>query len=139
MKLSEKGRFRPPPVLEGPAQSVSQAVQSWPNIIAATHWFLFDRRHVDGADFYVGEEELGHIHLDGEIHLSLTPDLAAFLVEHRVANPFQWDDGWVAYRVRTQREAQHGEWLMRLGYDRINGTATPALKRRIKSRAMQPA
>ena len=54
--------------LKGPAQSVSAEIQSWPGIIAATHWFLYDRTQVDGADFYVGEKELGHIHLDGELH-----------------------------------------------------------------------
>src|SRR6516165_1298489 len=69
MKLADKGRIKPPPALKGAAQLVSQEIQSWPGIVAATHWFLYDRTQVDGADFYVGERELGHIHLDGEFHL----------------------------------------------------------------------
>src|SRR4029078_10122012 len=57
MRLESKGEIRPPPTLKGPAQSVSREIQSWPRIIAATHWFLYDRTQVDGADFYVGEKE----------------------------------------------------------------------------------
>src|SRR5262249_1401967 len=55
MKLADKGPIKPPPALKGPAQLVSQEIQSGPGIVAATHWFLYDRTKVDGADFYVGE------------------------------------------------------------------------------------
>ena len=40
MKLADKGPIKPPPVLKGPAQLVSLEIQSWPDIVAATHWFL---------------------------------------------------------------------------------------------------
>src|SRR5258707_1086401 len=75
MRLETKGEIRPPPKLKGLAQSVSLEIKSWPGVIAATHWFLYDRTQVDGADFYVGEKELGHIHLDGELHLGVTAGL----------------------------------------------------------------
>src|SRR6516225_9306789 len=106
MKLADKGPIKPPPALKGAAQLVSQEIQSWPGIVAATHWFLYDRTQVDGADFYVGERELGHIHLDGEIHLGATRTLAAMLIEHDLADPFEWGDAWVQYPL--SRRGPHG-------------------------------
>ncbi|HMI96688.1 MAG TPA: luciferase family protein, partial [Micropepsaceae bacterium] len=89
MRLETKGEIRPPPKLKGPAQSVSLEIQSWPGVIAATHWFLYDRVQVDCADFYVGEKELGHIHLDGELHLAVTAGLRRQLIEAGRAAAFR--------------------------------------------------
>jgi hypothetical protein len=139
MKLADKGPIKPPPILKGPAQLVSQEIQSWPGIIAATHWFLHDQTQVDGADFYVGERELGHIHLDGEIHLSATRMLAAILIEHGLADRFEWGDAWVQYRIRTKADIDHAVWLFRLAYDRLTGTSTATLRQRVadfRARAM---
>ena len=131
MKLADKGPIKPPPALKGPAQLVSQEIQSWPGIVAATHWFLYDRTQVDGADFYVGERELGHIHLDGEIHLGATRTLAAMLIEHDLADPFEWGDAWVQYPICKKADVGHAVWLFRLGYDRLNGTGIARLRQRV--------
>ena len=111
MKLADKGPIKPPPALKGPAQLVSQEIQSWPGIVAATHWFLYDRTQVDGADFYVGERELGHIHLDGEIHLGATRTLAAMLIEHDLADPFEWGDAWVQYPICKKADVGHADFV----------------------------
>jgi hypothetical protein len=105
MKLTDKGDIRPPPILTGPAQRVSGEIQSWPKIVAATHWYLHDRTQVDGADFYVGERELGHIHLDGEIHLGTTKALRDVLIEQRLAEPFEWHEAWVQFSIRSNQTA----------------------------------
>ena len=131
MKLADKGRIKPPPALKGPAQLVSQEIQSWPGIVAATHWFLYDRTQVDGADFYVGERELGHIHLDGEIHLGATRTLAAMLIENDLADPFEWGDAWVQYPICKKADVGHAVWLFRLSYDRLNGTGIARLRQRV--------
>ena len=73
MKLEQKGVIQSLPILPGPAEATSRSVQSWSGVIAATHWHLYRREQVDGADFYVGAEELGHLHLDGEAHLATSP------------------------------------------------------------------
>ena len=75
-----KGPLAPPPVLGGPAQAVADAVAAWPEVEASTHWRFNDPTRVDGIDFYVGPHELGHIHLDGSIHLATTPELGAEMV-----------------------------------------------------------
>ena len=62
MKLADKGKFLPPPALDKYPRMVRAEIQQWKNIIAATHWSLYNNTKVDGADFYVGDEELGHIH-----------------------------------------------------------------------------
>jgi Family of unknown function (DUF5519) len=138
VKLADKGPIKPPPLLKGPAQSVSREIQSWPGIVAATHWFLHDRTQVDGADFYAGDRELGHIHLGGEIHLGLTRTLGATLIERGLAHPFEWHDAWVQYPIRTKADIAHALWLFRLGYDRLTGTDIATLRRRVLGYSVPP-
>ena len=64
MKLEEKGKIIPPPVLSKFSEIVSQEIQTWEGIISATHWEIWNRNKANGADFYFGELELGHIHLE---------------------------------------------------------------------------
>ena len=97
MKLSEKGPLAPAPALGAVLEPVSQAIQGWPGIVAAAHWDLFRVGEVvDGTDFYVGEEELGHLHRNGEAHLATSPALGQALVAGGWARPLRW--GGAAYR-----------------------------------------
>ena len=73
-----KGPIAPPPVLTGPLQAVVDRVAAWDGIETTVHWSL-DHSSVDGVDFYLGEEELGHLHLDGSIHLATPPALGEAL------------------------------------------------------------
>lgn len=125
MKLSAKGRRAPPPVLDAPFQGLSEEVQSWPGIVAATHWHLSRSGQVDGADFYRGDEELGHIHLDGEVHLATSPAIARALVGAGAAQPFPWAGAgeWVTFRMRAEADVRHAERLMRMAYDYLGGTS----------------
>ena len=72
MKLSLKGRFSTRPTLPEHAEDVAKELASWPDMHARTHWLLGDETEVDGADFYLGEEELGHLHLGGQAHVATT-------------------------------------------------------------------
>ena len=131
MRLESKGEIRRPPRLKGPAQSVSSEIQSWPGVITATHWFLHDHTQVDGVDFYVGEKELGHIHLDGELHLCVTVGLRRRLIEAGLAEALPWADDCVQAAISNRLEARNAVWLFRLAYDRLRGTPIPDLRRRI--------
>ena len=95
-----KGPVAPPPVLDGALQVVVDAVSAWPGISTTVHWYLFDQSRVDGVDFYLGEEELGHLHLDGSIHLATPSGLGRALVAEGAARPFRWQPGWVEAQVR---------------------------------------
>ena len=132
MKLQDKGPTITPPVLDGWAQNVSLEIQSWPDIISATHWRFGDPTQVDGADFYAGEHELGHIHLDGEIHLVVPQRLAKRLVDAKLAQKFRWGADWVQFPINSAASAQHATWLFQISYDCINGRSELDLIQRIE-------
>ena len=132
LPLAAKGQFAPPPVLDQRMQALSVSIQSWPGVIAATHWHLNRPDEVNGADFYVGADELGHIHLDGEVHLATSVALRAALVAEGLARPFPYYRSWVETSIRSQKEACHAEWLFRLNYDRLRGAPIETLLATIK-------
>jgi len=117
-----KGPFAPPPVLGGPVQAVANAIAAWPDVEATTHWHLNDQTRVDGIDFYVGPDELGHIHLDGAIHLSTTPELGAVLVAEGLGKPFPWASGWTMAKIK-QLDVGAAVELFRRNYDRLRPAA----------------
>ncbi len=113
-----KGPLVPAPVLGGSIQAVADAVASWPEIEASTHWHLNDGSRVDGIDFYVGADELGHIHLDGSIHLATTPELGAKMVAEGLGRPFPWARGWTLARI-DRLGVDGAVALFRRNYDRL--------------------
>ena len=113
-----KGPLAPPPVLGGSVQAVADAVAGWPDIEATTHWHLNDQSRIDGIDFYVGADELGHIHLDGSIHLATTPDLGAEMVAEGLGRPFPWAHGWTLARI-DRLGVDGAVALFRRNYDRL--------------------
>jgi hypothetical protein len=62
----------------------------FPEVEATTHWRFDQPNRVDGIDFYVGSDELGHIHLNGSIHLATSPRLCSELVAEGLGRPFEW-------------------------------------------------
>ena len=111
-------------MLDASFQALSEEVQSCPDIVAATHWNFSRNSQVDGADFYRGEEELGHIHLDGEIYLATSLAIARALIGAKLAQPFPWAGAgeWVTYRIRSRADVRHAERRSRLAYDYLGGT-----------------
>ena len=113
-----KGPLAPPPVLRSDLQAVVEAVRAWPEVTATTHWHFADQSRVDGVDFYVGAEELGHLHLDGSIHLATTPALMAELVAEGSGAPFRYARGWTQAGV-TRLGVAGAVALFRRNYDRL--------------------
>ena len=111
-----KGRIAPPPVLPANLRAVADAIAGWPEVEATTHWHLNDRDRLDGIDFYVGQDELGHIHLDGSIHLATPPGLGAQLVAEGLGRPFPWARGWTMASV-DRLGAEAAVALFRRNYD----------------------
>ena len=98
---AQKGPVAPPPALAEPLRTVAAAVGEWPGVQATVHWHLVDRSRPDGIDFYVGDAELGHLHLDGSIHLATSPRLGHALISAGLAKPFRYQEGWVEERVAS--------------------------------------
>ena len=138
IQLRNKGPFQPAPWLHGHAQVVCAEIQSWPGMISATHWQRGNPAGVDGAEFHMeGGGELGHIHLDGEVHLALTKPLRDQLVAAKLAQPFVYDPAWVTVPITSPAEAEQALWLFRLGYDRLRSTPEAVLFGRIGERSQR--
>jgi len=135
MKLSEKGRYAPPPRLEPAAECVSQALASWPGVHARTHWLLGDEQVVDGADFYLGEEELGHLHLNSVAHVMHCLPVATALIKAGLGRRFQWNREIVVFPIRTRADEEHALWLFELSYERRKGLQDRDLLARIATYA----
>ena len=134
MKLEDKGPILPPPRLTKFPQQVSKEIQCWKGIIAATHWNFYERTKPDGADLYVGQAELGHIHLNGEVHLATGSALATILIKNKLAAKFPYGADWVTCPINSAEEAAHAIWLFTINYRRINGEQQEQLMNEIKSR-----
>lgn len=104
MTRTEKGRVAPAPVLEAAAQAVADEIAALPAVTVQAHWEIGSQTRVDGTDFYVGEHELGHIHLDGEAHIPVGAALADVLIAARLARPFRWSRAFVVVDT-ADREA----------------------------------
>jgi hypothetical protein len=102
---------------------VADAIAAWPEVAASTHWHLRDRGRVDGIDFYVGPDELGHVHLDGSIHLATTPELGAKLMAEGLGRPFPWARGWTMASV-SSLGVESAVALFRRNYDRLRPANT---------------
>ncbi len=133
MTLEEKGPITPPPQLSPFPQQVSNELQRWEGIVSATHWDFYNRSKPDGADFYVGAEELGHIHLNGEVHLATGKELATVLIKNGLAQKFPWGADWVTVQINSDKEATHAVWLFGLNYKRIQGASIEVLVSEITS------
>lgn len=131
MTLEEKGNFMPPPILSQYPELVSKEIQQWENIISATHWEIHNNNKANGADFYVGPAELGHIHLDGMLHLPSTKELSKMLIQAKIAEKFIYAQHWVQFKIYNQASAKQAIWIFRLHYDRICGTDDAQIMQRI--------
>lgn len=139
MKLKDKGRFAPPPRLPAHAQTVSEAVAALPDVHARTHWYLGDESVVDGADFYVGEDEIGHIHLDGEAHIAMSRALRAALTASGLAEPFRWSAAFVVFRIRRASDVARALSLFDIAHARRSGASEADLLTRVEALATRAA
>ena len=137
MKLVEKGHFAVRPSLEGESESVALNVEKWASVQARAHWQLGDETIIDGADFYVGDRELGHLHLDAEAHIAMPRALRDAVIAVKLARPFRWSEGFVVHRVKTLDDARTTEWLFRLAYDHLQGVSLAKLHARIGERSAE--
>lgn len=134
MKLSEKGRFVARPTLDGVAEKVARGVEALAGVKGRTHWQLGDESVVDGADFYVGERELGHIHLYAEAHIAVPRALRDALITARIGKTFPWSDAFVAKRIRTEKDASAAAFVFGLAHAGLLGATVAELVARVEQR-----
>jgi hypothetical protein len=111
-----------PPPLQGGLKAIAELIAAWPGVQATTHWHLADQSRADGVDFYVGKEELGHIHLDGSIHLATSPALSAKMVAEGLGRSFPYARGWTSSNV-AHLGVEGAVALFRRNYERLQEEA----------------
>lgn len=128
MSRKAKGRVAAPPRLGKTAQRVADTVAALPDVIVQAHWEIGSQTEVNGTDFYVGEDELGHIHLDGEAHIPIGRRLADALIRADLAQRFPWSREFVVVDTADEPLAA---WVFGLRRAQIAGAATAELAARI--------
>jgi hypothetical protein len=135
MKLKLEDPIPKPSLLNGWAQKTSIEIQSWEGIVSEPRGADSDLTQVTGVNFHFGEHEIGHIHLDGEIHVTLTKELSKAIVSAKIAQPFPWgDDAMIQCLITNEKSMEVALWLFRFGYDQLRGTSDNELKMRITER-----
>lgn len=131
MKLSDKGPIRSPPTMPGLPGRVANEIQTWPGVIAATHWDLYRPTEPDGADFYVGDTEIGHLHFYGEAHVASDRVLCQRFVDQGKAQPFRFRQDpayrwWTQVSIGDEQRTQYALELFRANYERLRLLAQAA-------------
>lgn len=124
MKLSDKGPIEAPPSMLGLLGRISTEIQSWPGIIAAAHWDLYRPTVPDGADFYVGDNEIGHLHFYGEAHIASDRILFERFLGQGKAQPFRFRQDpayryWTQVTIATEKHVQNTIELFHANYERM--------------------
>ncbi len=131
MPRADKGRVAPPPRLGKAAQRVADEVAKLSAVTVQAHWEIGSQTKIDGSDFYVGEQELGHIHLDGEAHVPIGNALAKLLIKSKLARRFPWAGDFVVVDTTDHETAV---WLFGLRREQIAGATDAALRDQIAAR-----
>jgi hypothetical protein len=110
--------------MQGLLGLVSAEVESWPGVIAATHWNLYQRDLPDGADYYIGENEIGHLHFYGEAHVASDKAIREIFVKTGKAEIFRFGNTnsyqyWTQVMIDTKEKAQNAIDLFAANYRRL--------------------
>jgi hypothetical protein len=131
MTRTEKGRVALPPRLHSLFQATADAVVALPGVAAQAHWQIGSQTIENGVDFYVGEDELGHIHLDGSAHIPVGDDVVDVVVKARLARRFRWSRAFVEVDASDKDKTL---WLFVLRHAQIEGATEDDILSRIANR-----
>jgi hypothetical protein len=103
------------------ALSVMKEVRHWPSVQILPHVNPFSEDGDDGVEFTLYGRQIGHVHHDCSVHLSLTKALKQMVIEQGLAQPLEQAGtaSWAAYLPERVEDAQRAIWLLRLNYVRL--------------------
>jgi hypothetical protein len=103
------------------ALNVMEEVRRWPGVELRPHASPTTPGEADGVEFRLYGRQIGHVHSDCSVHLSLTKALKASVVEEELAQPLDLapTSGWATFTPMTAADAQRAIWLLRLNYVRL--------------------
>ncbi|HKH92659.1 MAG TPA: luciferase family protein [Gemmatimonadaceae bacterium] len=103
------------------ALRVMKEVRRWPSVQIRPHLNPLAEDADDGVEFQLYGRQIGHVHHDCSVHLSLTRALKQTVIEQGLALPLEQAGSpcWVVYTPEILDDAQHAIWLLRLNYVRL--------------------
>jgi hypothetical protein len=104
------------------ALNVMKEVRRWPGVQIRPHLNpLADDDGDDGVEFRLYGRQIGHVHHDCSVHLSLTKALKQMVIEQGMAQPLEQagSPGWAAFQAERVEDAARAIWLLRLNYVRL--------------------
>lgn len=90
---------------------IADDIATWPSLM------IEDSRY-GGLEFSLNTRQIGHLHENGMLSVSLPKALGRYLVaagkaESHLLYP---ESGWVSFSVNCKAAVHHGLWLLRLAY-----------------------
>lgn len=103
------------------ALKVIDEVRRWHGVEMRPHASHREAGESDGVEFRLYGRQIGHMHGDCGVHLSLTRALKEAVITEQLAEPL--DDvstaGWTMFNPIHQDDAERAIWLLRLNYVRL--------------------
>jgi hypothetical protein len=103
------------------ALQVMEEVRRWTGVEMRPHASPTEPGTSDGVEFRLNGRQIGHIHSDCAVHLSMTKALKASIVRENLAEPLTIapTSAWAMFNPTRADDAAHAIWLLRLNYVRL--------------------
>lgn len=103
------------------ALQVMNEVRRWPGVETRPLASPTEPGESDGVEFRLFGRQIGHVHTDCSLHLSLTKALKQMVVGERLAEPlaFAPTSAWAMFTPEMATDAARAIWLLRLNYVRL--------------------
>jgi hypothetical protein len=103
------------------ALTVMEEVRRWPGVELRPHPSAITPGEADGVEFRLYGRQVGHVHSDCSVHLSLTKALKEHVIGDQLAEPLDFapTSGWAKFEPVSLDGAKHAIWLLRLNYIRL--------------------
>lgn len=103
------------------AYQVMTEVRRWSGVEMKPHPSADRPGDQDGVEFRLAGRQIGHMHDNCAVHLSLTKALKESVVYEGLAEPLSTspDSGWVMFYPILAKDVQRAIWLLRLNYVRF--------------------
>lgn len=103
------------------ALTVMEEVRRWPGVELRPHPSAATPGESDGVEFRLYGRQIGHVHADCSVHLSLTKAIREHVIGDGLAEPLEFApaSGWAMFNAIAADDVRHAIWLLRLNYVRL--------------------